>query len=95
MAKGKKASGKNEVSKGERRSSMSTRVNDPSARALNQLKAVAKGKDIVLTIENPNKEQTNRKFIKHRVSGKSYQKYMLGGAEMKGARNPLVAFKGE
>lgn len=97
MAKGKKGSGKHEVSKGERRSSMRTRGVgvDGGDRALRQLAALKKGKDIVLTIENPNKNETNRKFIKHKVRGKAYQKYIQGGSEMKGARNPLVAFAGE
>jgi len=94
MAKGKKSSGVSSTSKGERISSMRTRGigMDAGDRALNQLKAVAKGKDIVLTIENPNKAQTNKKFIRVKVSGKSYQRYMQGGADMKGARNPLVAW---
>jgi hypothetical protein len=93
MAKGKKSSGKHETSKGERRSSMSTAGIDVYAgdTMLNKLSALKKGKDITLTLENPNKEQTNRKFIKYKISGRSYQKYMLGGAEMKGAKNPLLA----
>ena len=41
-------------------------------RILNQMKALRQGKDIVLTVANPNKEQTNKKFIKVRVSGKEY-----------------------
>lgn len=92
MAKGKKASGKNAVSKGERRSSMRTRgIGLTNAdKMLNKLKAVNQGKDIVLTIENPNKEQTNKKFIKYKVRGKAYQKYMQGSADMKGTRNPLL-----
>lgn len=94
MAKGKKASGKNYTSKGERRSSMSTRgVGVTNAeKMLRKLDALKKGKDIVLTIENPNKEQTNKKFIKYKVRGKAYQKYIQGGSEMKGAKNPLLAF---
>jgi hypothetical protein len=93
MAKGKKSSGKHETSKGERRSSMKTAGIDitPGDKMLNKMAAVAKGKDIVITIENPNKNETNKRFIKYKVSGRAYQKYMLGGAEMKGARNPLLA----
>ena len=64
MAKGKSSSGKNYVSKGERKSSISTRVNDPLARALNQQKALAKGKRIVVTVANPNTAQTNKPFIR-------------------------------
>ena len=70
MAKGKKASGTNHVSKGERRSSMRTRNTDPGKRLLNQQAALMKGRDVVLTMENPNKNETNKKFIKVRVNGK-------------------------
>ena len=93
MAKGKKASGKHEVSKGERRSSMSTRgVGDTNAdKMLRKLAALSQGKDVVITLANPDKTQTNRQFIKHKVSGKSYLKYIQGGAEMKGSKNPLLA----
>lgn len=92
MAKGKKASGKNEVSKGERRSSMSTRgVGVTNAdKMLRKLAALRQGKDVVITLANPNKEETNRPFIRHKVSGKSYLKYIQGGAEMKGSKNPLL-----
>lgn len=41
-------------------------------RIMNQLRALQKGKDVVMTIPNPNKEQTNKRFIKVRVSGKDY-----------------------
>lgn len=41
-------------------------------RVLNQQKALHKGKDIVVTIANPNKEQTNKRFIKVRISGRDY-----------------------
>lgn len=41
-------------------------------RILNQMAALRKGKDIVMTIVNPNKEQTNKRFIKVRISGKDY-----------------------
>lgn len=52
---GKKASGKNYVSKGERRSSMKTPNKDKAQRMLNQVNALAKGKRIVMTLENPDK----------------------------------------
>ena len=63
---GKKASGKNYTSKGERRSSMSTRgVNVTAAdRANRQMNALRKGKRIVMTIDNPNKAETNKPFIR-------------------------------
>lgn len=41
-------------------------------RVINQLKAFRKGKNVVVTIENPNKEQTNRPFI--RVNAKDIWK---------------------
>jgi len=96
MAKGKKGSGKHEVSKGERRSSMSTRgVGVTEAdKMLRKLAALKKGQDVVITLENPNKNQTNRPFIRHKVNGKAYLKYISGGAEMKGSKNPLLAIGG-
>ena len=48
--------------------------------------ALAKGKDVVFTIENPNKNETNKRFIKQKVRGKDYLKseksqgYMIKGA---------------
>lgn len=93
MAKGKKSSGVTKTSNGERRSSMSTAgigVTDGD-KMLNKMAAVKNGKDIVITIENPNKNETNKRFIKYKVNGRAYQKYLQGGAEMKGARNPLLA----
>ena len=41
-------------------------------RVLNQMDALHKGKDVVMTIANPNKEQTNKRFIKVRMSGREY-----------------------
>ena len=61
---GKKASGKNYTSKGERKSSISTRQRDQLTRPLNQMDALAKGKRIVMTIDNPNKAETNKPFIR-------------------------------
>lgn len=43
-----------------------------SDRVTNHLAALKKGKDVVMTIPNPNKEQTNKKFIKVKVSGREY-----------------------
>lgn len=43
-----------------------------SDRIVNQLNALKKGKDVVMTIANPNKEQTNKRFIKVKVSGREY-----------------------
>ena len=61
---GKKASGKHYTSKGERRSSMKTPNKDKDQRMLNQVNALAKGKRIVVTMENPNKTETNKPFIR-------------------------------
>lgn len=61
---GKKASGKHYTSKGERISSMKTATRNPSDRVMNQLKAWLKGKNVVLTIENPNKNETGKRFIR-------------------------------
>lgn len=41
-------------------------------RILNQMEALRKGKNVVFTIPNPAKEQTNKKLIKVKVSGKDY-----------------------
>jgi hypothetical protein len=41
-------------------------------RIMNQLRALQKGKDVVMTVPNPNKEATDKKFIKVKVSGKEY-----------------------
>jgi hypothetical protein len=60
--KGGKSSGK--VSQGLRRSSMKTAIKDPGIRLMNQLKAFRVGKNVVLTIENPNKNETNKRFIR-------------------------------
>lgn len=53
---GSKASGKHYTSKGERRSSMRTRVNDPGLRLINQIKALKKGKNVVLSLPNVDKD---------------------------------------
>ena len=41
-------------------------------RFTNQMKTLHEDKDIVLTDENPNKEQRNKRFIRQRISGKQY-----------------------
>jgi ribosomal protein L21E len=51
-------------SKGERRSSVKTASRDPAVRIMNQLKAYKAGKRVVVTIENPNKQETNKRYIK-------------------------------
>lgn len=71
MAKGKKSSGKKYVSKGEHSSvSKSTtrairkQYLDSGDRVINQLKAFRAGKRVMVTIENPNKNETNRRHIR-------------------------------
>lgn len=63
MAKRKNTKEK-KTSKGERKSSISTRINSPSAKVINQLKAHNAGKRVMVTIANPNKEETNKLFIR-------------------------------
>lgn len=43
-------------------------------RIMNQQRALHAGKDIVVTVPNPNKEETNRLFIKTRISGRDFLK---------------------
>lgn len=73
MARGKKSKGKNYTSKGERPNvAKSTRKamrrdyleNHGVERVGNQMKAFLKGKRVMLTIENPNKNETNKRFIR-------------------------------
>lgn len=73
MAKGKKSSGKHYTSKGEH-NNVSRRLkkacrkdyieNRLVERAINQRNAFLKGKRVMLTIENPNKNETNKRFIR-------------------------------
>lgn len=65
------------ISQGLRQSSMKTASNDPADRLMNQLKAHRAGKKTMVTIENPNKEQTDKKFI--RVPGKDVFKNIYKG----------------
>ena len=71
---GKKASGKHYVSKGERRSSMPTSGYGvtPVEVALNKHAALNKGKDVWITIDNPNKAETNKRKIRVKVSGRDW-----------------------
>jgi ribosomal protein L44E len=81
--KGGKSSGV--VSKGERRSSMKTSGYGvtPAEKMNRKMEALRKGKDVVFTIANPNKTQTNKPFIRVKQSGKSFLKghYVLSGSE--------------
>lgn len=67
---GKKKSGTTYTSKGERRnvSKHTTkgmkRNRSVSEKLINQIAAHRKGKNVVLTIPNPNKNETNKRYIK-------------------------------
>ena len=52
-------------------------------RFMNQMKALSQGRDVVFTIENPNKTETNKRFIKQRISGKNYLNSRKGTFTMK------------
>lgn len=88
---GKKRHRTGHVSKGERRSSMKTGSAHvhPADKMIRKLDALAKGKNVKITMENPNKEETNRQFITHKIRGKDYQKFMTNPE--KGMVNPLMA----
>ena len=73
MAKGKKSSGKHYTSKGEhnnvsrwlKKACRKDYVENRSVeRAINQRNAFLKGRRVMLTIENPNKNETNKRFIR-------------------------------
>ena len=75
MAKGKKSKGNNYVSKGERSSvarwvckQLKLERNGTLEQAQNKLDAHRKGKNTWITIPNPNKNETNKRFI--RVPGR-------------------------
>ena len=83
MAKGKGGKSSGNVSQGIHsnvsktiRKEMRRDYLNSQMRVLNQQKALRQGKDIVATIENPNKAETNKPFIRQRISGKSYIDYM-------------------
>lgn len=65
---GKKASGKTYTSKGERRSSIPTSINDSAERMINKQKAWLKGSNPWVTIENPNKNEKDKPFIRVRYN---------------------------
>jgi len=68
---GKKRTRTKYVSKGERnpidprwRKEYRREYNGSTAQMQNKLEAWLKGKNVILTIENPNKNETNKKFIR-------------------------------
>ena len=66
-----KSTGKNYTSKGERKSSISTKNTDPAQRLLNQRAAQANGKRVVYTVPNPNKNETSRPFVRMMFDAKT------------------------
>lgn len=65
---GSKSSGKHYTSKGERASSMRTRVNDSASKALNVQRAYWEGRNPWVTIDNPNKNETAKLKIRVRAN---------------------------
>jgi hypothetical protein len=61
---GKKKQRASQTSKGEVGNPMKTSIRTPATRMINQRKAWAKGKNVVLTIPNPNTNETNKPFIR-------------------------------
>ena len=88
---GKKRHSTGNVSKGERRSSIGYGGQGVTNadKMIRKLDALAKGKNVKITMENPNKEETNRQFITYKISGKDYVKYNQNPE--KGMVNPLMA----
>lgn len=70
---GKKKHSSGHVSGGKRVSSVKTSVRDPAVRLINQLAAHSAGKRVVVTIANPNKNETNKPFV--RMSSREVWKY--------------------
>lgn len=71
MAKGKKSKSSGVTSKGERRNVSKKTTNmmrrdymQSLDRGLNQMAAWRKGKRVMLTVPNPNKQETNKPFIR-------------------------------
>ena len=61
---GKKKQRASQTSKGEVGNPMKTSIRTPATRMVNQRDAWAKGKNVVLTIPNPNPNETNKPFIR-------------------------------
>jgi len=56
------------TSKGERKSSMSTRATDPSTKIMNIQNAYWKGQNPWVTIDNPSRENTKERKIRVRAN---------------------------
>jgi hypothetical protein len=75
MAKGKRSSGKNYTSAGIHSNVSKKTTNavrrayiESGERVMNQLAAFRAGKRVMITIENPNKAETNKRFIRVEAS---------------------------
>jgi hypothetical protein len=77
---GKKASGKNYTSKGERRSSIGTKNTDPGQKMLNKINALQKGKDVVWVYPNIGKDGKVHPNIRVKAKGKEYLAHMKKNA---------------
>lgn len=80
----KKSSGKHYTSKGERASSISTKNTDPGQRLLNQLAALNKGRNVVITLPEKTttlnkKGEPMTKMVKTKIDGKLWLKKRQGG----------------
>ncbi len=71
MAKGKRSSKNNYTSKGERPNTTKSilkakrlEYNDTMSQLINQVKAWRRGKKVMLTMQNPNKKETNKPYIR-------------------------------
>jgi hypothetical protein len=89
MGKSKAGKSKGNVSKGIHRT-VSRKITNAMRRdymasgdrILNQMAALMKGKDVVITIENPNKSETNRRFIRVKMNGKEFLNRMKNHSYM-------------
>jgi hypothetical protein len=89
MGKSKTGKSKGNVSKGIHRT-VSRKITNAMRRdymasgdrILNQMAALMKGKDVVITIENPNKSETNRRFIRVKMNGKEFLNRMKNHSYM-------------
>ena len=73
----KKSSGKHYTSKGERISSMGNKNTDPGQRLLNQLRALKKGRDVIITLPEKAVNAEGKQFtkmVKTKINGKEWVK---------------------
>lgn len=80
----KKATGRNQTSKGERNNvakgvlkALRREYMASPDRLINQWKAIRKKKRAVLTVPNPNPNETNKRFIRQVIDGAQYMKQKM------------------